>query len=91
MIWRKKPPPIPLIYCESVSLDVLSPRLAGIIKACLGKLEPAGLDQKEREQLQALYDALPGVSYTLFAKGLYSDYGAPVEYIRAVPPNPKRK
>lgn len=91
MFWRNKPPPIPSILGETISLGSLSPRLTGMIKACIGKLEPEGLDHREREQLQKLYDALPGVSYTLFAKGLYNDYGAPVEYIKALPPNPKRK
>lgn len=91
-MWRRnKPPPVPLIDGQTLNLGALAPRLAGTLKACLGKLDRSALDPVELEQVQALYDALSGEGYTIVTKGMFSDYGPPVEYIRATPANPKRK
>jgi hypothetical protein len=92
MKWRRdKPPPVPLIEGETLNLKALSPKLAATLKTCLGKLDRSDFDPVEMEQVQALYDVLGGASYTIVVKGLFGDYGAPVEYIKAIPPNPKRK
>lgn len=92
MWWRRdKPPPVPLIEGDTLNLKALSPRLEATLKTCLGKLDRSEFDPVELEQVQALYDALGGVSYTIVVKGLFSGYGAPVDVIKAIPPNPKRK
>lgn len=91
MFWRDKPPPIPLVEGATLNLGVLSPRLAATLKACVGKLDRSDFDPGESEQVQTLYDALSGGSCTVLTKGLFGDYGAPVEYIKVLPPNPKRK
>lgn len=89
--WKDKPPPLPLVEGETLNLKALSPWLTGTLKACVGKLDRTDLDPGQCEQVQSLYNALSGESYTILTKGLFGEYGAPVEYIKALPPNPKRK
>lgn len=91
MFWRPKPPKPPANTGEQLNLNGLSPVLAGMLKACLGKLDVTDLDDGDRARVLQIYNALDGPCYTLYTKGMFSDYGAPVERIKAKPPNPKRK
>lgn len=88
--WAKPPPP-PLIEGDRIDLKALSPQLAGILKTCLGKLDLEGLGEVEQGQVIALYDKLEGVEYKLVTKGMFDAYGAPIDHIKAIPPNLKRK
>jgi hypothetical protein len=88
MVWPVKPV---LIEGDTVNLKALTPRLAAIIKTCLGKLDRTVLEPLEAEQIQSLYAALSGEDWALVVKGRIGDYGPPIEYILALPPSPKRK
>lgn len=92
MLWRRdKPAPLALIEGETLNLKALSPSVSGILKACLGKLDPETLEHGDREQIQLIFKALQGPVYTLYTKGMFTEYGAQVERIKAQKPNPKRK
>lgn len=88
--WKRKPK-LPLITDDALDFKALSPELAGILKAIIGKLDRENLGQVEREQIAALYEKLPGQEYTLLSKGMFDGYGAPVEKIKALPPDKRRK
>ena len=91
MKWPRLPPRVPLVKGQTVNLEALSPKVAEALKACLGKLDRQGLDALESEQVQRLYEALSGEVCTVVTKGMFSEYGPPVEWIKVMPPNPKRK
>ena len=91
-MWRRNPTsPPPLIDGDSLNLKALSPQLAGILKTLLGTLDPTTLGRVERGQIETIYHALKGETYTLFGSGMFTDYGPSIEKIRARPPNLKRK
>lgn len=86
-----RPPKLPLIDGDALNLKVLSPQLAAVIKTYLGKLDKEHLGLVEREQLQTLYARLEGAEYTIVVKGHHGGYGPPIDQIKPIPPNPKRK
>ncbi|MNC24944.1 hypothetical protein D3C75_730160 [compost metagenome] len=88
--WKPKPSPGPQGGALP-NLNDLPPRLAAILKTFIGKLDLSDLDAKERDAVIRLYNALPGVAYTLIAKGMFNDYGAPIERIKAIRPDTRRK
>lgn len=86
-----RPKRVPLIEDGKLNLAVLSPELTAIIKACIGKLDREGFGELELEQTQVLYNELPGEPYQILTKGKFDSYGAPIELMKALPPNKKRK
>lgn len=88
--WLRPSPP-PLIVGDRLDLNALSPDLAAILKAMLGKLDREDLGLLERAQVKALYEKLEGPTYRLVTKGMFDGYGAPIEHIKALPPDPRRK
>jgi hypothetical protein len=88
---RSKAPRLPLVEGDKLNLSVLSPRVAAMIKACIGKLDKAALDHGEQGQIDQLYSALPGEPHILVTRGMFGEYGPPVEHIKALPPDPRRK
>lgn len=90
--WLRPSPP-PLIKGDQLDIKALSPEFAAILKAFIGKLDREGLGELERAQVKALYDKLEiqGPAYQLVSKGMFDGYGPPLEKIKALRPNPRRK
>jgi hypothetical protein len=88
--WLRPSPP-PLIIGDKLDFNALSPELAAILKAIIGKLDREDLGDLERAQVKALYQKLDGPTYRIVTRGMFDTYGAPVEHIKGLPPDPRRK
>lgn len=86
-----RPPRRPLITGDQLDIKALSPELAAILKAFIGKLDREGLGELERAQVKTLYDKLEAPPYQLVSKGMFDGYGPPLEKIKAIAPDPRRK
>ena len=82
---------LPLVEGDNLNLKVLSPTLAAIIRTYLGKLDKSNLSALECQQIEQMFNTLPPSQYRLVSKGLFDEYGAPIEKIKALPPDPRRK
>ncbi|WP_414919860.1 hypothetical protein [Pseudomonas sp. IT-P218] len=86
--------PKPLYLDDLIAADKLEPGTITVMRALIGKWLPENFDDRTREQLHAIYKALgeqeTGQPY-LLSKGMFSDWGPPIEQLKVVPANPKRK
>lgn len=82
---------VPLLEDNKLNLNVLSPKLVSVIKSCIGKLERDDFSLEELKQSEEIVKLIPGEPCQLFGKGLFDHYGAPIEKLKALPPNKKRK
>lgn len=82
---------VPLIEDNKLDLSVLSPHLITIIKACIGKLDREDFGTTELEQTETLFKELPGEPCQILTKGKFDNYGGPIEKLKVLPPNHKRK
>ncbi|MHC8399022.1 hypothetical protein ACYZTX_05895 [Pseudomonas sp. MDT1-17] len=90
--------PKPLYLDDLFAADKLEPGTITVMRTLIGKWLPENFDDRTTEQIHALYKALSeheaghkaGEPYVL-GKGMFSDWGAPIEQLKVVPANPKRK
>jgi hypothetical protein len=84
----------PVALNDLIAVDKLEPGTIVVLRAFISKWLPENFDDRTRRQLLAIYEDLSAQEKRktyLLSKGKFGDWGAPVEQIKVVLENPKRR